>query len=37
MGVERQHHALAILPWEKDLVPIVKEAEWALGPAWTGT
>jgi len=30
------------MPWplyhgEKDLVPTVQEADWALGPAWTCT
>jgi len=24
-----------LYPWERDPVPIIQEAEWALGPDWT--
>jgi hypothetical protein len=36
MGVGGQHNFPAALPPGKDLVPIVKETEWAPGPVWTG-
>jgi hypothetical protein len=36
MGVGGQRHAPAALTSGKDPVPIVKEAEWASGPVWTG-
>jgi hypothetical protein len=25
-----------LYPWERDTVPIVQEAGWALGPVWMG-
>jgi hypothetical protein len=34
-GVGCQHHALAALHQEGDLVPPVQEAGWAPGPVWT--
>jgi hypothetical protein len=34
MEVCGQHHALATLPQERDLVCIVHEAGWAPGLAW---
>jgi hypothetical protein len=36
MGVGAQRHTPAALPPEKDLVPILQQAEWAPGQAWTG-
>ena len=36
MGVGGRLHAPAALPPGKDPVPIVQEAGWAPGPAWTG-
>ena len=35
MGVGRQRHSPAVLLPEKYPIPIVKEAEWGPGPAWT--
>jgi len=35
-GVRGQRHFPARLYPGKDPVPIVQEAEWALGPVWTG-
>ena len=35
-GVRGQRQALADLYPGKDTLPIVQEAEWALGPVWTG-
>jgi len=34
MGLGGQHHALAALPREGVLVPIVQEAEWDAVPIW---
>jgi len=31
-----QQHASAASSWEKDLVPIVQECGWVLGPVRTG-
>jgi len=25
-----------LYPWERDLLPIVQNREWALGSVWTG-
>ena len=36
MGVGGQCHSPANLPRERDPVPIVLEAGWALGTVWTG-
>ena len=30
------YHIMAILPQERDLVPIVQDAGWARGPVWMG-
>jgi hypothetical protein len=30
-------HALAALPRERGIVPILQEAGWAVGSLWTGT
>jgi len=35
-GVRGQRHAPAGLYLGKDLVPIVQESGWALGPVWIG-
>jgi hypothetical protein len=35
MGVGGCHAPAAFTPW-KELVPIVQEAGWALGPVWIG-
>jgi len=34
-GVSGQGHAPVALPRERDTVPIVQEARWAVGPVWT--
>jgi hypothetical protein len=36
MGVYGQRHVPAVLPPERDLVPIVQEAGWASEPVSTG-
>jgi hypothetical protein len=36
MGVGGQHHVPTNLPQGKETVPVLKEAGWVSGPAWTG-
>jgi hypothetical protein len=35
MGVGNQRHDRPLYPRERDSVPIVQEAGWAVGPIWT--
>ena len=37
MGVGAKHQAPVAYTRERDWVPIVQEAQWALQPVWTGT
>ena len=34
MWLGAQRHSPAALPWERDPLPIVQEAGWALGSVW---
>ena len=36
MRVGGQHHAPTALPRERNLTPIMQEAEWVPQPVWTG-
>jgi len=29
MGVDEEHHAPALLPWERDTELVLQEADWA--------
>jgi len=36
MNWEANARTRPLYPWEREPVPIVKEAGWAHGPVWTG-